>query len=424
MRLPSRVTFEMKPSVLVLNAGSSSIKFALYAVINATIAAVEVCRGKVTGIGTVPAFHAERGGGGGLPPHRHPDPSGIVDHASALSVIMTFLGDAFPDAEVVAVGHRVVHGGPHHFKPLLLTTENEAELDLCATLAPLHVPHNMAGIRAAQAAFPGVPQVACFDTAFHRQHPWVSDTFALPRSYFDEGVRRYGFHGLSYEYVSQRLREIAPDVAEGRVIVAHLGAGASMCGMRNGRSLSSSMGFTALDGLPMGTRCGQLDPGVLLYLLGEKAMSVEAVTDLVYNRSGLLGLSGISSDMRTLEQSDDPRARQAIDYFAYHIRREVGALAAEIGGVDALVFTGGIGENSPFLRRLVCAELGWLGLALDEEKNAANAVEIAAASSLPCFAIPTNEEIVIARHTARLAGFASDEAADAARSTTLAAPTG
>ncbi|PTW62701.1 acetate kinase [Breoghania corrubedonensis] len=399
----------MRSSVLVLNAGSSSIKFALYAVAHVTIDAVEICRGKVTGIGTTPAFDAESGDGQGLS-HRPLDPSGISDHASALAVILDFLHEAFPDQKVDAVGHRVVHGGPHHFQPLLLTEANEAELDLCAALAPLHAPHNMAGIRAAQAAFPAVPQIACFDTAFHRHHPWVSDTFALPRNYFDEGVRRYGFHGLSYEYVSQKLREIAPDVAQGRVIVGHLGAGASICGIREGRSVCSSMGFTALDGLPMGTRCGQIDPGVLLYLLGEKGMSVEEVTDLLYNKSGLLGLSGISSDMRTLEKSDDPRAREAIDYFAHRIRREIGALAAVIGGVDALVFTGGIGENSPLLREIVCQELGWLGFALDEEKNAANEIEIAAPSSVRCFAIPTNEEIVIARHTARLAGYASSAA--------------
>jgi acetate kinase len=267
-------------------------------------------------------------------------------------------------------------------------------------LAPLHQPHNIAGIEAAIKAFPGTPQVACFDTAFHRTHPFVEDTFALPRPYYDEGVRRYGFHGLSYEYIVRTLRRLAPQIAREDVIVAHLGNGASMCAVKNGRSMASTMGFTALDGLPMGTRCGQLDPGVLLYLMVEKKMDAQQISDLLYKESGLKGMSGVSQDMRELEASDNPAARDAIDYFVRRIRRELAGLAATVGGVEGVVFTGGIGEHSARVRKAVLTGMEWMGLVLDDEANEASAQMISTkASPTAIFVIPTDEERMIARHT-------------------------
>lgn len=391
----------MNGAVLTLNAGSSSIKFALYEAGGAGDP-LEICRGRVEGLGTHPRFKAQDGKAQELSARDLPSTE-VHDHATALAVILAFLRESFPDIRVAAVGHRVVHGGVRHSEPIIVDAALLSELSRLIPLAPLHQPHNLSGIAAAQAAFPDVPQVACFDTAFHRAHPWVNDTFALPRSYFDEGVRRYGFHGLSYEFIADHLRSTVPDVASGRVVVAHLGNGASMCAIHNGASVGSSMGFTALDGLPMGTRCGQLDPGVLLYLMDEKGMDVAAITDLLYNRSGLLGLSGISSDMRVLEASDDPKAAEAIDYFVFRVRREIGAMAAILGGIDALVFTGGIGENSVLIRERISAGMDWLGLAINAASNGTNDFDISAAHA-PCrtFVIPTDEESVIARHTARL----------------------
>lgn len=267
----------------------------------------------------------------------------------------------------------------------------------------MHQPHNLSGIAASHAAFPGAAQIACFDTAFHRAHPWVNDTFALPREYYDKGVRRYGFHGLSYEYVSGQLRKIAPDVAAGRVVIAHLGAGASMCGMRSGKSIASTMGFSALDGLPMGTRCGQLDPAVVLYLMDHEGLSSKDVAEILYKHSGLSGLSGLSGDMRELEEAGTPEAEQAIDYFVFRIRRELGGLAAALNGLDALVFCGGIGENSARIRHRICEGLGWLGLDLDDARNVRNDMRV---SNLPSraqiFVIKTDEEAMIASHTLNL----------------------
>jgi acetate kinase len=278
---------------------------------------------------------------------------------------------------------------------------NEAILEELATLvpfAPLHQPHNLRGIRAAMAAFPGVPQVACFDTAFHRHQPWVNDAFALPRALYDEGVRRYGFHGLSYQYIADTLQRTAPQLACGCVVVAHLGNGASMCAIQNGHSVASTMGFSALDGLPMGTRCGQLDPGVLLYLMDQKGMSAAEISVLLYEKSGLLGISGLSNDMRTLEAAGMPEADQAIDYFVFRCQREVGAMAAAMGGIDAVVFCGGIGENSALVRERICERLGWMGISLDHHRNAANALVISTElSRTTAMVLPTNEELVIAQ---------------------------
>jgi acetate kinase len=309
----------------------------------------------------------------------------------------------WPDLDLCAIGHRVVHGGAHHAKPAIVDEHLLAELERLTPFAPLHQPHNLAGIRAAMAAFPGVPQVACFDTAFHRTNPWVSDSFALPRALYDEGVRRYGFHGLSYDYIAGELARRAPHLAEGRVIVAHLGNGASMCALQNGRSMASTMGFTALDGLPMGTRCGQIDPGVLLYLISERGMDVESLTDLLYRNAGLKGMSGLSNDMRVLLASELPSAREAVDYFVEQCRRELGGLAASLGGLDALVLTGGIGEHATEVRERLLRGMGWLGVDFDESANLAGAEEISLPrSAVRVLVLATDEERMLAEHAAEL----------------------
>ncbi|MEO1000102.1 MAG: acetate/propionate family kinase, partial [Pseudomonadota bacterium] len=283
-------------------------------------------------------------------------------------------------------------------RPVVLDDAVIAELSRFSPFAPLHQPHNLAGVAAARAAFPGTLQVACFDTAFHRGHPWVNDVFALPRDFYDRGVRRYGFHGLSYEFIANRLAHLAPTLHAGRVVVAHLGNGASMCAMQGGRSVGSTMGFSALDGLPMGTRCGQLDPGVILYLLSQEGMTPDEIADLLYTRSGLLGLSGLSNDMRRLEAAGTREAGEAIDYFVFRIRRELGALAAVLGGLDALVFTGGIGEHSAMVRERVCEGMGWFGIELDRAANAAAETVISTAlGRVRVMVVPTDEEFVIAR---------------------------
>jgi acetate kinase len=385
---------------LTLNAGSSSIKFALYGLEAAEPALL--ASGQVERIGDTPSLTVRAADGTPLADRSlaHED---AHDHAGAGAVILALVRERFPQAEVAVVGHRVVHGGSLHEGPVVLDEETIAGLRRLEPLAPLHQPHNLAGIEAARRAFPGVLQVGCFDTAFHRGHPFVNDVFALPRAYYDKGVRRYGFHGLSYEFIAGALAERAPELAAGRVVAAHLGNGASMCALHGGRSVASTMGFSALDGLPMGTRCGQLDPGVLLYLLKEEGMDADAIADLLYNRSGLLGLSGISNDMRTLEESHAPEARDAIDYFVFRIRRELGGLAAALGGLDGLVFTGGIGAHSALVRERVCEGLDWIGITLDPEANAADARVISAAGSRAAvLVIPTDEERVIARAASRL----------------------
>ena len=384
--------------ILTLNAGSSSVKFALFA---ADDALTELARGQVEGLGAAARLTAKDGGG--VLVERDFDAAGMADHAAALGAVLALLADRFAGTRVAAVGHRVVHGGMDFAAPVVLDDGVLAALEKLVPLAPLHQPHNLAGIRAARAAFPDAAQVACFDTAFHRRHPWVNDTFGLPREYYDAGVRRYGFHGLSYEYVSQEMARRWPAAAARRMVVAHLGNGASLCAMRDGASVGSTMGFTALDGLPMGTRCGQLDPGVVLYLMAEKDMDHDAITRLLYTESGLKGLSGLSHDMRELEASDRPKARQAIDYFVTRVRREIGAMTALIGGLDALVFCGGIGEHSARIRAEVAGGFDWLGLELDTARNAAAEPVISTdRSRVQAFIVPTDEEAMIARHTRRL----------------------
>ncbi|GAB4514357.1 MAG: acetate kinase [Roseibium sp.] len=379
--------------ILVLNSGSSSIKFTLYT------GKSEQLAGQISGLGASPHMALSSSvSGRRIDRPLSGDEGG--SHAAALSALLPVLEEDLGGRTVDAVGHRVVHGGANHAAPLTITPAVLAELRALEPLAPLHQPHNLAGIEAARAAFPEALQVACFDTAFHRNHPWVNDTFALPRELYDEGVRRYGFHGLSYEYICSYLQKTYPGVHGGRVIVAHLGNGASMCAVKEGRSIGSTMGFTALDGLPMGTRCGQLDPGVVLYLLTAKGLSPDEVSDLLYKQSGLKGLSGISQDMRTLSESDDPRAAQAIDYFVFRIRRELGAMAAVLGGLDTVVFTGGIGENAVTVREKVCEGLDWLGLHVDAERNRGQAETVSAdASKVRVMVIPTDEEEMIRRHT-------------------------
>jgi acetate kinase len=389
----------MSDHILTLNAGSSSVKFALFAA--GTLDAMAL--GQVDGIGTHPRLTVKSGRGEPLVAEALAGDRAVADHAGALASVLAFLRERFPQIRVTAAGHRVVHGGPDFAAPVVVTPDILRQLEAFVPLAPLHQPHNVSGIAAAMRTFPGVPQVACFDTAFHRAHPFVNDAFALPRALYEQGVRRYGFHGLSYEYVTGRLAEIAPFHARGRVVVCHLGAGASMCAARHGLSVASTMGFSPLDGLPMATRPGQLDPGVLLYLMDQKGMDAGAISDLLYRESGLKGLSGISGDMRDLEASDDPRARQAIDYFVFRVRREIGAMAAVLQGLDAIVFCGGIGENSATIRAAVLTGMEWIGIELDPDRNRAGADVISSdRSAVRVFVIRTNEELMIARHTAEL----------------------
>lgn len=390
----------MTRAILVLNAGSSSIKFTLYDYDGDAASFSLRFKGQIEGIGTQPRFKVEDQTRATV----HEDawavrPAGR-GHAYALERLAAYLDPQLPEEGLLGIGHRVVHGGPRYSAPVVVDEAILATLETFVPLAPLHQPANLAGISATMEFLPGVPNVACFDTAFHRTHAPVVERFALPEEFYAEGVRRYGFHGLSYEYIAQALRDVAPEIADGRVIVAHLGNGASMCAMRQGRSVESTMGFTALDGLPMGTRCGQIDPGVLLYLMQEKGMGARQIEDLLYKRSGLLGLSGISNDMRTLLASSDPRAALAIDYFVYRIIRETGALASALGGIEAMVFTAGIGENSVPIRERVCLGLAWLGVQLDPAANARHGPRITTPDSrVSVWVIPTDEEQMIARHT-------------------------
>lgn len=388
--------------ILTLNAGSSSIKFALF---DARPDIVEQVRGQIEGLGSTPHLRAEQGG---KPiADRKLEVHEAGDHDAALAIVLTLLRSTIGDMSMAAVGHRIVHGGVELSAPVVLGEKQLAYLEQLDRLAPLHQPHNLSGVRAAQRAFPDAMQVGCFDTAFHRSHPWVNDTYALPRELYEQGIRRYGFHGLSYEYVIGRLKEIAPLHEQGRVVVMHLGNGASMCAIRDGQSVGSSMGFTALDGLPMGTRCGQLDPGIVLYLLRERGMTADQIEDLLYRKSGLKGLSGLSQDMRELEAAGTPEAMQAIDYFVFRIRRELGAMAAILAGLDAVVFCGGIGEHAWHIRERVCRGLEWLGVELDELRNRASDTVISSdRSRARVFVIPTDEELMIARHTAALLGSA------------------
>jgi acetate kinase len=384
--------------VLTLNAGSSSLKFAAFSVADGG-AITLLASGQIEGIGATPKGAVKTAAGETTDLHFERSLA-RVDHEVAMDAILGWLRPKGYDSSVAAVGHRVVHGGPDITEPIMIDAATLARLKRLIPLAPLHQPHNIAGIEAAMKAFPSTPQVACFDTAFHRSHPFVSDTFALPRSYYDEGVRRYGFHGLSYEYIMRKLGSIAPQVAREDVVIAHLGNGASMCAVTNGRSIASTMGFTALDGLAMGTRCGQIDPGVLLYLMTEKKMNAEEISDLLWKESGLKGMSGISQDMRELEASDSPAARDAVAYFVARVRRELGGLAATVNGIEGVVFTAGIGEHSWRVREAVLKGMEWLGIHLDIEANRASAQIISARNSPTIvFVIPTDEERMIAEHT-------------------------
>jgi len=400
----------MADHVVTLNAGSSSIKFGLFA--NEADVPRLVASGQIDGIGADMWFKAQDRKSTVSTKRDLADSPRGDGHRVAIDIILDWIAKSYPDALVAAIGHRVVHGGPDFAGPALVTPEVVAALERLSPLAPLHQPHNLAGIAAATAAFPGVPQVACFDTAFHHGHSFVYDTFALPRRYYDNGVRRYGFHGLSYDYIARRMREIAPLEAAGRMVVAHLGNGASMCAIANGRSVASTMGLSALDGLPMGTRCGQIDPGVLLYLLQHDGLSADALSELLYQDSGLLGLSGASQDMRELEQSSDPRCAEAIDYFVHRIRHELGGFAVTLSGIDAIVFSGGIGEHSARVRAAVLDGLEWLGISLDAGANAGhNQVVSTASSRVRVYVVPTDEEAMIADQTIDTVGLARISAA-------------
>lgn len=394
----------MSDALLVLNAGSSSLKFSVFLDEDPP---QPLLRGQLEGLLTQPRFVAR-------------NPTAVVgekewaagtqlDHEGAIEFLFTWgRSGVLGERRIAAVGHRVVHGGMKFAAPVFIDAETLAELEALVPLAPLHQPHNVAAIKAVAQMTPTLPQVACFDTAFHRVQPAVAQAFALPRRYAEEGVCRYGFHGLSYEYIASVLPRIDPRAANGRTLVAHLGNGASMCAMASGKSVATTMSFTALDGLIMGTRCGAIDPGVLLYLIDRHGMNARALEQLLYEQSGLLGVSGVSSDMRALLASSDSCAAEALDLFVYRINRELGSLAAALGGLDALVFTGGIGENAVSIRARVCRDATWLGLELDEEANARGGPCISRTGSrVTAWVIPTNEELMIALHTQRVLGSTS-----------------
>jgi acetate kinase len=392
----------MPAAIAVLNAGSSSVKFSVF-VEQADALDLQV-RGQIEGLFTAPHFVA-KGADGRVLSEKHWGEGTSLGHDGALDHLIDYLRERGGGLTLAGVGHRVVHGGLEYAKPVRVDAHILGALQKYVPLAPLHQPHNLAPIRRLLERAPDLPQVACFDTAFHRTHTDLVQMFGLPYAMFGEGVRRYGFHGLSYEYIASALRRFSPRAAEGRTIVLHLGNGASMCAMAGCRSVASTMGFTAVDGLMMGTRTGNLDPGVVLYLMDQRGMDARAIEKLIYNQSGLLGISGISSDMRTLLASSEPRARLAIDLYCYRIRREIGSLAAALGGVDALVFTGGIGENSAPIRARVLDDAAWLGVERDAAANEAGGPLLTtSASDVAAYAIPTNEELMIATHARNVIG--------------------
>ena len=387
--------------ILVINAGSSSLKYALYQIHGTALDLVQ--SGLMDGLTGTPRFVA-KDAAGALLSSPTVDAKTLRGHDGAIDFLLDFLRAPLRASTLVAVGHRVVHGGMRYADPVRVTPAVVDDLERLVPLAPLHQPHNLAPIRIFARREPSLPQVACFDTAFHRTMPTLAQTFALPREMSDAGVRRYGFHGLSYEFIAGRLREIDAAAAAGRVVIAHLGNGASMCATLAGKSVATTMGMTALDGLVMGTRSGAIDPGVLLYLQRERGMDERALGDLLYQRSGLLGVSGVASDVRTLLASDDSHARFAIDLFCYRAVCEIGALAAAMGGIDALVFTAGIGEHAADVRARIVAPLAWLGFACDAEANARHAQRIATPASKPVYVIATDEERMIAGHTRCIIG--------------------
>ena len=388
----------MAECIAVVNAGSSSVKFAFY---DSEGDQPLLLKGQVEQIGVAPSLSASNPEGEEVASLSWPAEG--FGHAQAMGAILEVAREQLAGSTVKGVGHRVVHGGTHFTGPVEVTAEIIAELEKLSPLAPLHQPHNLGPIKAIAQNRPDVRQVACFDTAFHQSQPHLAQAYALPRELSDSGIRRYGFHGLSYEYVSGRLAEIAPEHGDKRIVIAHLGNGASLCAIQEGRSVATTMGFTAVEGLVMGTRCGSIDPGVLIYLMDEHGMDARALESLIYKKSGLLGVSGISSDMRSLRGSDDPKAREAIDLFIYRIVREIGSLSAALGGLEGLVFTGGIGQRDLRTRQEVVAGCAWLGADLDEQRNAAGDGLISSDySKIPIWVLPTDEERVIARHTAAL----------------------
>lgn len=392
----------MDDYALVLNAGSSSLKFCVFcrpANDQWQIAA----RGQIEGIGTSPRLSAKDADGEVLVEYKLD--ATVGDGHAAIDVLASWLRSKWGGSRVLGVGHRVVHGGPRYGGPVVITRQVLSELYELVPLAPLHQPYNLAAIEAVFDRLPDVPQVACFDTGFHLGRSSVTQVVPLPRDICKAGLQRYGFHGLSYEYVASILPEAAPEIARGRVIIAHLGSGASLCALRDGKSVDNSLGFTALDGLCMGTRPGALDPGVVLYLFQNLGLSAQEVERILYKKSGLLGISGISNDMRDLLTRTEPEARLAVEYFVYRATKEIGALAAVLGGIDGLVFTAGIGENSPDIRQRICRASSWLGLELDEEANARGRGRISSLQSkVSAWVVPTNEELMIARHTGALLG--------------------
>ena len=388
----------MSDIIPVLNGGSSSLKFSIFEIVDEQSLALRIT-GQIEGLGRSPRFVAKNETGE-LLEERHWENADSIDHGFLFGFLVGWATGQISGSTVRGVGHRVVHGGLEYDAPVVIDDHVVATLERLCPLAPLHLPYNLNYIKTARSMNPQIPQVACFDTAFHRDHPKMADLFALPRAYYDEGIRRYGFHGLSYEYIARVLPEVAPEIAAGRVIVGHFGSGVSMCALNNGRSIDSTMGFTALDGLAMGTRPGALDPGVVLHLIREKNMTADDVEKMLYGKCGLLGLSGISNDMRDLETSSDPNAREAIDFFVYRASQGLGAMAAAMGGVDGIVFTAGIGENSPQIRAGICRAAQWMGVELDEAANEAGGPRISSANSpISAWVIPTDEEKMMALHT-------------------------
>jgi acetate kinase len=410
VRLPERPEAVVDDFALVLNAGSSSLKFCVYH--HPRDAWRLEARGQVAGIGTSPRLSAKSETGKSIADDKLD--AGVKDPRAALEVLTSWLRERYSGARVRGIGHRVVHGGPKFTAPIIITPDVLAELRTLIPLAPLHQPYNIAVIEAVAEALPGVPQVACFDTSFHRGQSELAELVPLPKRIRDAGVQRYGFHGLSYEYIASVLPSVAPQIAEGRVIVAHLGSGASLCAMRGRKSVDSTLGFTALDGLCMGTRPGSVDPGVILYLFQTMGCTAADVEKMLYKQSGLLGISGTSNDMRDLVDSTEPAARLAVDYFVYQAAKHTGSLAAVLHGVDALVFTAGIGEHSAEIRRRICEASEWLGLTLDDAANKEHRSLISAGDSrVSAWVIPTNEELMIARHTGQLLGISGRRVAAA-----------
>ena len=392
----------MHDFALVLNAGSSSVKFCVFARAEAGEWRLE-SRGQVEGIGTAPRISAKDAGNQVLIDEKLG--AEVRDGRDALGSLAAWLRSMYGGARVLGVGHRVVHGGAKYTGPTVVTSQVLTDLHALTPLAPLHQPYNLAAIEAVCERLPGVPQVACFDTSFHRTQSRVAELVPLPLNIRETGVQRYGFHGLSYEYIATVLPQVAPDIADGRVIVAHFGSGASLCALRDRKSVDCTLGFTALDGICMGTRPGSVDPGVILYLFQGLGLSAKEVETILYKKSGLLGISGISNDMRDLLGRAEPEARLAVDHFVHRAAKEIGALAAVLGGVDGLVFTAGIGENSAEIRRRICESSAWLGMELDLDANVRKGPRISTpASKVSVWVIPTNEELMIARHTAVLLG--------------------